>query len=74
MYIVIDYYPVCDVTNFEIYLSFLIKPFSYMSRNSEQKMKYVKKKRAFKVKKKHFSSFLKIFQLPEIVSGLRVRL
>ena len=38
MGIVIAYYPVCDVINFGIYLGFLIKPFSYMTENSEQKL------------------------------------
>ena len=33
--IVIICYPVCDVINFEIYLSFLIKPFSYMTKNEK---------------------------------------
>ena len=33
----------CDITNFEIYLGFLDKPFFYMTKNSEQK-------RAFKMK------------------------
>ena len=35
MFIVIVFYPVCDVINFEIYLSFLIKPFS---KNLEEKL------------------------------------
>ena len=47
---VINCYPVCDVINFEIYLSFLIKSFSYMTKNSEQKRKFLKNKRGFKVK------------------------
>ena len=54
MYIAIACYPVCDIINLEIYLSFLIQPFSYMTKNSEQKLKYLKKKRAFKVKQKAF--------------------
>ena len=39
---VIVCYPVCDVINFEIYLSFLFKPFFYLTKNSEQKLKYLK--------------------------------
>ena len=60
----------CDVMNFEIDLIFLIKPFSYMIKKSRQKLKALRTKRTSKVKKKHFSSFLKGFQLPKIVSGL----
>ena len=32
MSIVIICFPICDVVNFEINLSFLIKPFSYMTK------------------------------------------
>ena len=60
----------CDVMNFQIDLIFLIKPFFYMTKKSRQKLKALRTKRALKVKKKHFSSFLKGFQLPKIVSGL----
>ena len=35
---------ICVVINFEIYLSFLIKSFSYMIKKSEQKFKYLKEK------------------------------
>ena len=42
MCIVITCYPVRDVINVEIYLSFLIEPFSYMTKYSEQKLKYRK--------------------------------
>ena len=52
--IVIACCPVCDVINFEICFSFRIKPFSYMTKNSEQKLKYLKNKKSFKVKKKTF--------------------
>ena len=45
MHIVIICYPVCDVMNFEINLSFLIKPFSYMTKKSWQNCKCFKKKR-----------------------------
>ena len=37
----------CDVINFEIYLSFLIKPFSSMAKSSKQKLKYLKKEGSF---------------------------
>ena len=47
MWIVIVCYPVCDVINFEIYLSFLTKPFSYMTKYSEQKFKYLKNEKSF---------------------------
>ena len=42
---------------------------SYMTKNSDQKEE---RKKQLRWKKKHFSSFLKRFQLPEIVSDLRV--
>ena len=59
MCIVSVFYLVGDVINFEIYLSFMIKPFFYVTKNSKQKLKYLKTKRALKVKQKVFSSFLK---------------
>ena len=46
MCIVIIFYLFCDAINFEIYLHFLIKPGSYMIRNSEQKLKYLKNEKA----------------------------
>ena len=39
MCIVIIYCPVCDVINFEIKHSFLIKTFSYITKKLEQKSK-----------------------------------
>ena len=42
MSIVIIWFPVCHVINFEINLSFLIKPVSYMTKKSVQKIKYLK--------------------------------
>ena len=39
MCIVIVFYPVCDAINFEIHFSFLIKPFSYITKQPEQKFK-----------------------------------
>ena len=47
MCIVIVYYPACDVINFETYLSFLIKTFSYMTKNSEHKFSYLKNEKRF---------------------------
>ena len=44
-----------------------------MTKNAKQKLKYLKNEKSFPVEKKHFSSFLKDFQLPKIISGLRVR-
>ena len=34
--------------NFEIYFSFPVKPLSYMNKNSEQKLKYLKNRKSFK--------------------------
>ena len=45
--IVIVCYPVFDVINFEAYISFLIEPFSYMTKNSEQILKYLNNKKSF---------------------------
>ena len=42
MSIVIIWVPVCHVINFEINLSFLIKPVSYMTKKSGQKIKHLK--------------------------------
>ena len=67
MYIAIVCFPGCDVMNFEI------KPFLYMTKKSIQKLKYLENEKSFYDKKKN-SSYLKSFQLPKIVSGLRVRL
>ena len=50
MYIVIVCYPVCDIINFETCFSFLIKSFSYMTKNSEQKLKYLQNKKSFQDK------------------------
>ena len=71
--------PGCDVTNFEIKLILLIKPFFYMTKNSKRNFKKNQKiswerKEFLRWNKKHFSSFLKGFQLPKIALNLRVRL
>ena len=39
--------PGCNVIHFEINLSFLIKPFSYMTRKSRQKFKYFENEKRF---------------------------
>ena len=46
MCIVIIYFPVCDVINFEIGLSFLIKLFPHMT-NKGQRIKYLKNEKSF---------------------------
>ena len=51
MCVAIVCFPDCDVINFEINLIHLIKPFSYMTKTSRQKFKYLEK-RAFKLKQK----------------------
>ena len=65
-------FPGCDVVNFEIILIFLIKPFFYMTKKSRQKFRCLENENIFMWNKKHFSSFFKSFQLPKIVSDLRV--
>ena len=47
MYIAIVYYSICDIIIFKNYHGFLIEPFSYMIKNSEQKLEYLKKKKSF---------------------------
>ena len=61
---------VCDVKNSEINLIFLIKPFFYVIKKSRQKLKYLENEKSLRWNKKHFSSFLKGFQLGKIVSYL----
>ena len=61
--------------DFEINLIFLIKPFCYMTKKSRQKFKYLENEKSFlRWNKKHFSSFLKGFQMTKILSDLRVHL
>ena len=52
-------YQFCDVINFEIYLSFLTKPFSSMTKSSEQKLKDLKKERSFSGEIKTFFRLFK---------------
>ena len=47
MSIVIITFPVCDVMNFEIFLSFLIRPFFCITKLSKQKVKYLKNGKGF---------------------------
>ena len=47
MCIIIICYPVCDVINFEIKHSFLIKLFFYIIKKSGWKCKYLKNKKSF---------------------------
>ena len=63
MCIVIIYFPVCGVTNIEINLRFLIKPFSYMAEKVRTKIWIcLQRKRLFRWHKCHFKSVLKSFQ------------
>ena len=75
MCIAIVCYPGCDVMDFEINLIFLIELFFLHDQKVMTKnLNIMRKKRAFKVKQKSFSLFLKDFQLSKIVSDLRVQL
>ena len=47
MYIVIVCFPGCDVMNFKINLSFLIKLFFYVTKKSRQKLKYLQNMKSF---------------------------
>ena len=60
----------CDVINFEINLTFLIKLFFNWTKKSRQNLNI--KKELLRWNKKPFPSFLKDFQLPKIVSDVRV--
>ena len=48
--LVIICFQVYNVTNFEITLRFLIKPFSYMTKESRQKCKYLTNKKSLNMK------------------------
>ena len=65
-------YQACDVINIEINPTLLVKPFFYITKTTRQKFKYLENEKSFL--EKHFSSFLKGFQVPKIVSDLRVHL
>ena len=47
MCIVIICLPVCDVVDFKNNLSFIIKPFSYLTKKAEQKFKHLKNGKGF---------------------------
>ena len=47
MCMVIICFPLCDFMNFEIRFSFLIKPFSYITKKSRQKFEYLEKRNLF---------------------------
>ena len=75
MYMTIVCFPGCDFVKFEINLIiFPIKPFCYMTKKSRQKLKYLEKKELLTWNKKHFASVIKGFQLPKMISDLKVRL
>ena len=58
---------VCYVINFEINISFLIKPFFYMTRKLGQKCKYLKKgKELLTWNKKKFFNIFKMLSLKQI--------
>ena len=73
MWNVIVYFPGCDAINFEINLIFLIKPFFIHGYKVMTKIliswEWIE---LLWWNKKHFSSFLRGFQMPKIVSDLRV--
>ena len=54
MCMIITGYPICDVINLVINLSFLIKPFFSMTENSGQKIMYLKNEKSFYGEKNHF--------------------
>ena len=63
-----------DVVCFEINLNLPIKPLFYMTKKSRQKFKYLKIKRAFKMKQKTFFIILKGCRLSEFVLDPRLDL
>ena len=75
MCIVIISFPGCDVMNFKFNLGFLIKPFSYRTKNFRTII-YIssERKESFGWNKRYFSVFLKGFHFSGSVSDLRVLL
>ena len=59
-------YPVCDVRTFEIKLSFLIKPFFYVTKTSGQNVNHLRTKRVLNMKWKVFFITFKGLLLEEI--------
>ena len=74
MCIAINCCPVCDVINFEIILSLLIKLLFYITKTLRQNVNISRTKRAFNMTLKAFSSFLKSSQLSGIASNEEGRL
>ena len=73
--IVIICFLVCDIISFEINLTFLIKPFSYMTKKVRTKIEsFSEQKGNLRLNIKHFLSFVKGFQIPEIVLNLGLEL
>ena len=60
------------IRNLIFLIKLLLSFFCYMTKKSRQKLKNLENEKRWN--KKHFSSFLKGFQLPKIVSDLRVHL
>ena len=52
--IAIVFRPFCNVISFEINLFFLIKRFSYLTKRSRQKVKYLEREELSRWNKKHF--------------------
>ena len=71
MFIVIICCPVCEALNFEINHSFLIELFFLHCQSQDKNVNISRTKRAFNIKKKYSSSFLKDFHLLENVSDPR---
>ena len=71
--ILIVCYPVCDVVNFKITFAFLLTRFRDQQSRAKIEIPQ-KRKEILRCNKKQLSSFLKNFQLLEIVSDLGVPL
>ena len=71
--ILIVCYPVCDVVNFKIIFAFLLTRFPDQQSRAKIEIPQ-KRKELLRCNKKQLSSFLKNFQLLEIVSDLGVPL
>ena len=76
MYVAIVCETGCAVINFETNPIFLIKSFFYMTKTLRQKFKYLEKKKELLKRNNNqiITNFLKVFQLPKIVSDMGVRL
>ena len=75
MCIAIVCYPCCDVMDFEINLIFLIEPF-FLHEQKDMKKNWIswERKELLRWNKKHFSSFLKGFQLSKLSQTLECAL